>query len=254
MILKCFGTAGYHPSEDRHTSCYYLPDAALVLDAGTGIFRLTAELLSQPRESIDILLSHAHLDHVVGLTFLLDTMSVTKLRHVRVWGEAAKLLAVREHLYNSLIFPVPPSLEFVDLASQPSRLPLAADGAFLVDWFKLEHAGGSLGYVVEVGGRRLAYITDTTARPNSAYVAALTNLDLLIHECNFGNAHHELAEKTGHSWLAAVTDVVRRCLPAKTLLVHHNPLAKLLGGELKLDAEQIALNMTLAQDGDAIEY
>lgn len=254
MIVKCFGTAGYHPSEDRHTSCYYLPDASLLLDAGTGIFRLTEELLKNPRESIDILLSHAHLDHVMGLTFLLDTMAVTKLKNVRVIGEATKLQAIREHVYDPLIFPVPPNLEFVTLPPNKQRFKLASANAFLTDWIPLEHPGGSMGYVIEVGSRRLAYITDTTARPNSPYLAEIYNLDLLIHECNFGDAHTELAEMTGHSWLSAVTEIVRRCRPAKTLLVHHNPVSKLLGDELALNAEQIAPNMQLAHDGDAVEF
>ena len=120
MIIKCFGTAGYHPSEDRHTSCYYIPELSLLLDAGTGIFRLTAELLAEPRESVDIWLSHAHLDHVVGLTFLLDTMAVTTLKRVRVFGEAAKLKAIRERIYHEMIFPVEPTLEFIELPDSSS--------------------------------------------------------------------------------------------------------------------------------------
>lgn len=254
MIVKCFGTAGYHPSEDRHTSCYYLPDAGLLFDAGTGIFRLTAELLSSPRESIDILLSHAHLDHVVGLTFLLDTIAVTKLKHVRVIGEPEKLHTIRQHLYDSLMFPVPPDFEFVELPESVTRFSLGAVGAYLVDWMPLKHSGGSLGFVIEVNGRRLAYITDTTANPNSPYVESLSDIDLLLHECNFGDEHRELAAKTGHSWLSAVTAVVQKCRPKHTLLTHHNPLGKLLGSELQLGPEQVALSMQLVNDCDVIEY
>ncbi len=254
MIVKCFGTAGYHPSEERHTSCYYLPDCGLLLDAGTGIFRLTAELLDNPRESIDVLLSHAHLDHVVGLTFLLDTMAVTKLKHVRVIGEQDKLSAIRQHLYDSLLFPVPPEFEFVELSRNVTRFPLGVEGAFLVDWIPLKHSGGSLAFVLETDGRRLAYVTDTTATLESPYVAALRDIDLLLHECNFGDEHRELAEKTGHSWLSAVTEVVRRCRPKRTLLTHHNPLAKMLGSEIKLGPDELALNMQVVNDCDVIEY
>jgi ribonuclease Z len=254
MIVKCFGTAGYHPCEERHTSCYYLPELGLLLDAGTGIFRLTAELLAEPRESIDIWLSHAHLDHVAGLTFLLDTMAVTTLRRVRVFGEAAKLQAIRERLYYALIFPVEPQMEFVELPDSTGPSLVSGRRDYWVQWMPLQHPGGAVGYVIECDGKRLAYITDTTATPNSAYLPALRELDLLLHECNFDDDDRELAEKTGHSWLSAVVEVVKKCRPRQTQLIHHNPLAELLGKTLALDAEQKKLNLHLAKDRDAIEF
>ena len=254
MIVKCFGTAGYHPSEDRHTSCYYLPELSLLLDAGTGIFRLTAELIATPRESIDIWLSHAHLDHVVGLTFLLDTMAVTSLKHIRVFGEAAKLDAIRKHLYHDLIFPVEPRMEFVELPE--SSEPFAVSGIcdYSAQCMHLKHPGGSVGYVFECKGKRFAYITDTTATPDSSYIQSLRDLDLLLHECNFGDQHRELAEKTGHSWLSAVTQLVMQCRPKQTQLIHHNPLAEMLGLQLQLDRSHSQANIHLAKDRDEILF
>ena len=55
------GTAGYHPSETRHTSCLMLPEVGVVLDAGSGMFRVRDLLTTK---TLDIFLSHAHLDHV----------------------------------------------------------------------------------------------------------------------------------------------------------------------------------------------
>ncbi len=254
MIIKCFGTAGYHPSEDRHTSCYYIPELSLLLDAGTGIFRLTAELLAEPRESLDIFLSHAHLDHIVGLTFLLDTMAVTTLKHIRVFGEAAKLKAIRERIYFDMIFPVEPAMEFIELPDLASPFLVSGHREYLVQWLPLEHPGGAVGYVIESAGKRLAYITDTTAYPNSPYISDLRDLDLLLHECNFGDKHKDLAEKTGHSWQSAVMGVVQQCRPRQTQLIHHNPLGEMLGIELRLTPEQIKLGMHLAKDRDSIEF
>jgi ribonuclease Z len=254
MIIKCFGTAGYHPSEDRHTSCYYIPELSLLLDAGTGIFRLTAELLAEPRESVDIWLSHAHLDHVVGLTFLLDTMAVTTLKHVRVFGEAAKLKAIRERIYHEMIFPVEPAMEFMELPDSSSPFLVSGYRDYFVQWLPLMHPGGAVGYVIEYSGKRLAYITDTTAYPDSPYLEELHDLDLLLHECNFGDEHQALAEKTGHSWQSAVEGVVKRCQPRQTQLIHHNPLAEILGIALSLTPEQKKLGMHLTKDCNAIEF
>ena len=68
MKLLLLGTGGYHPNQRRHTACLMLPEAGIVLDAGTGFFRVRQHVATP---SLDILLTHAHLDHVVGLTYLL---------------------------------------------------------------------------------------------------------------------------------------------------------------------------------------
>lgn len=254
MIVHCFGTAGYHPSETRHTSCFYVPELALMLDAGTGLFRLIAALRSEPKSAIDIWLSHAHLDHVVGLTFLLDAMAVTPLKRVRLFGQSNKLAAVRDHLYHEQLFPVEPRMDFIELTERPMRLTTCDGRSYQVQWVPLEHPAGSVGYIIESGGKRLAYVTDTTANEHSSYVSQLKSLDLLIHECNFDDEHRELGIKTGHSWLSAVTGVVRQCQPQQTLLVHHNPLAELLNCELQLAAEHEQLKMRIANDRDAIAF
>lgn len=252
MKVYCLGTTGYHPSPTRHTACYYLPELSLVLDAGTGIFGLTDMLRSAPRESLDIFLSHAHLDHIVGLTFLLDTFAVTSLKRVRVLGSRPKLEAVQQHLFAELLFPLlPKQLEFQPLEELdcPYRLPNGAT----IEWFPMEHPGGSHGFRLEFAGRSLAYVTDTVARPQAAYVQQVQGVDLLLHECYFTDEHRELAEKTGHSWLSAVTDIVRRVGARQTALIHLNPLAETLQMNMQLSAEQLALGMHIPADGACLE-
>ena len=102
MKIHCLGTAGYHPNNDRHTSCYYLPESGIALDCGTGAYRLPGVLQGN---RLDILLSHAHLDHTAGLTFLLDVVAAYPIEKIRIWGEADKLAAVQEHLFDPVIFP-----------------------------------------------------------------------------------------------------------------------------------------------------
>src|SRR3569623_881759 len=102
LKLHLLGTSGYHPTERRQTACCMLPEAGIVLDAGTGFFRIR-ELLAAP--TLDIFITHAHLDHVVGLTFMLSTLWQRSVERVRVHGAAEKLAAVREHLLDEAMFP-----------------------------------------------------------------------------------------------------------------------------------------------------
>src|SRR5262245_41983912 len=112
MKLLLLGTCGYHPNERRQTACLMLPEAGIVLDAGTGFFRVRKHVQTK---SLDILLTHTHLDHVVGLTFLLTTTFESSLERVTVHGEAEKLAAVRQHLLSEHLFPAPLPCEWQPL-------------------------------------------------------------------------------------------------------------------------------------------
>ncbi len=219
MKLHCLGTAGYHPSATRHTSCYFIPEASLLFDAGSGVFRLE-KLLQQ--EEISILLSHAHLDHVFGLTFFLDFVATTPLRKIHVYGERTKLEAIQTHLFHELMFPVLPPIEWHAIEDLGSEFLL--NGA-RCRWFPLDHPGGSVGYRIDWPGLSLAYITDTTATPQSAYWSEIQGVDWLIHECNFSDEWVDLAIKTGHSWTSAVLESVANAGIPRLILAHINPLA-----------------------------
>ena len=69
MKLILLGTSGYHPSDRRHTPCLAIPSCGVVLDAGTGMYRLGRYLKT---DELDIFLTHAHLDHVIGLSYLIQ--------------------------------------------------------------------------------------------------------------------------------------------------------------------------------------
>src|SRR5947207_3968438 len=122
MKLLLLGTSGYHPSEQRQTACLMLPEAGIVLDAGTGFFRVRQHLATA---TLDILLSHTHLDHVAGLTFLLSTRFQKKLDRICVHGTAEKLAACREHLLNENLFPAPLPVEWMPLADGPLMIGAA---------------------------------------------------------------------------------------------------------------------------------
>ena len=96
MKLILLGTSGYHPSDRRQTPCLAIPACGVVLDAGTGMYRLGRYLKT---DEVDIFLTHAHLDHVIGLTYLFSVMWEHPLRRVTVHGLPEKLDAVEKHLF-----------------------------------------------------------------------------------------------------------------------------------------------------------
>jgi ribonuclease BN (tRNA processing enzyme) len=216
MKIHLLGTTGYHPNRRRQTACFMLPEQGILLDAGTGIFR-ARELITAP--TLDIFLTHAHLDHVAGLTYLFDVLFQKRLDRVTVHADAEKLEAIRRHLLSPLIFPVALPCEYRAIKAQ---VPLV-DGGQLT-YFPLKHPGGSLGFRLDWPGHSLAYVTDTTARRDAEYIAKIRGVDLLIHECYFNDEQPELAEKTGHSCVTPVAEVARAAQVKRLVLMHMNPL------------------------------
>jgi ribonuclease BN (tRNA processing enzyme) len=219
MKIVLLGTTGYHPTDARQTACMMLPGSGIMLDAGTGLYRARDYLATS---WLDIFITHTHLDHVMGLTFLFDVIWDSSLETVRVHAAPDKLAALREHLFSESLFPAMPPLDWRPLAHGPQTLP---DGATLRH-FPLQHPGGSVGYRLDWPDRSLAYVTDTTAREDADYVEKIRGVDLLIHECYFPDGWEEKAELTGHSCISAVARVARAADVGRMVLVHINPLAQ----------------------------
>ncbi len=216
MKLILLGTTGYHPNDRRHTPCMMLPEAGVVLDAGTAMFRVRDHLATA---TLDIFLTHAHLDHVVGLTFLLEIVYRKRVDRIVVHGREEKLQAIAEHLFSEHIFPVDPPFEMRPLADEVS---LAGGGR--LTHFPLEHPGGALGFRLDWPESSMAYVTDTTARADAPYIEQIRGVDLLLHECYFSDADKDLAELTGHSCISPVAEVARAADVGRLVLVHINPL------------------------------
>jgi ribonuclease Z len=244
--LILLGTTGYHPNDRRHTPCLLLPDYGLMLDAGTATYR-AGEYLKTPE--LDIFLTHAHLDHVVGLTFLFSVMHAHPLQRITLHALPQKLAAVEKHLFSEALFPTRPPFEFRPLEKSFAL----ADGGLLTH-FPLAHQGGSVGYRLDWPGHSMAYVTDTTADPGAAYVAKIRGVDLLIHECYYPDAQAEWARKVGHSHTTPVAQVARQAGAKRLVLVHLNPLST-ADDPIGLDtARAIFPNTVLGEDRMELEF
>jgi ribonuclease BN (tRNA processing enzyme) len=250
MRVHFLGTGGYHPNERRHTACLWLPELQTAFDAGTGTFRLvnllmTAAGTSEPPADgaisttpaaappavaarpgeLDICLSHAHLDHIVGLSYLLVPMVLDRLHTVRIHAQADAIAAIREHLFAPAVFPVEPEFEYCPL--QPGQTVTLGGGARLSHQPLPSHPGGSTAYRVDWTDRStgrprsLAYVTDTTV--DGTYHSFVRGVDLLIHECYFADAEADWAEKTGHSHLTPIVALARQSNAQRLMLMHVDP-------------------------------
>ena len=214
MRLIFLGTGGYHANERRETASLMIPELGLIFDAGSSIFRVASRLLST---EVDLFLTHAHLDHIMGLTILLVPMLKKEITRCRIHAEPHVIDAVRTHLLSQPIFPVLPDFEFIPLTDRV----LIAGGRATITSHPLKHPGGSRGFLLNVDGHRLAYITDTTV--DGSYTEFIRGADVLIHECNFGDDMAQWCQPTGHSHTTAVAQLARDAGVGRLYLTHIDP-------------------------------
>ncbi len=213
MRFIFLGTGGYHPNERRHTAGVMFPEIGLVFDAGTGFFRVPERAQTQ---ELQVFLTHAHLDHVVGLTYLLAPMFSGQLQRVSVYSTEQYLQAVREHLFSGPLFPVMPPYQFVPLATE-TPLPLGG----VLTHHPLTHPGGALGFKATWPDRSVAYITDTVV--DHSYLEFIRGVDVLIHECYFPDVDAAAAAKTGHCHTTPVAELARAAQVGRLVLLHIDP-------------------------------
>jgi ribonuclease BN (tRNA processing enzyme) len=213
MRVEFLGTGGYHPNETRHTTCVMLPELGVVFDAGTGFFRVPERVCTP---DLHIFLSHAHLDHIVGLTYVLSSLSIGEFKRAHLYGTEATLTAVREHLFAQPIFPVMPAYEFHPLTP---RVAIPEGG--VLTHMSLSHPGGSTGFRIDWPQRSLAFITDTTV--DGTYTEFVRGVNLLIHECYLPDERAEWAKVIGHSSTTPVAQLAREAEAGQLVLIHVDP-------------------------------
>jgi phosphoribosyl 1,2-cyclic phosphodiesterase len=244
VIVRLWGTRGSlptpgagHASYGGNTSCVAVStDGArslVVIDAGTGI-RALGDELAPDVQRVDILLSHLHLDHIIGLGFF-SALTVPGL-DVHLWGPASQLLDLHTRLSRYLSPPLFP-LRLRDL---PCRLELheVVPGRFEVPGLEVTaalvcHPGATLGYRLDDGKGTVAYLSDhepalgarvfpETPEWTSGYDLA-AGADLLIHDAQYEDLEYPDHVGWGHSTVTHALALARVAGVRHLVAFHHDP-------------------------------
>lgn len=237
--VKFWGVRGSMPASapcyfdvGGNTSCVEVRcgDRILILDAGTGAHAAGAALREEDVQSLDLLFSHCHYDHILGLPFFAPIHS-PKTR-MRIWAghfldDMTCETMVRQFMMPPF-FPVGPdcmkaNIEYHDFKAG-NNLDLG-DG-IVIETMRLNHPGGAIAYRINFGKRAVCYVTDTEhvgAVLEPAILKFINNADIVIYDATYTDEEFPQFIGYGHStWQHGA----RLCKAAnvKTYVIFHHRL------------------------------
>ena len=199
MKIKLIGSARGSGPQYQYLISYLINDR-IAIDAGC--IGLMTPLAAQKRIT-DIVLSHAHIDHVASLPLLIDNVYQPGPSCPTVWGSAATLRSLRADLFNDRIWPDVIRLSeseapFVQLSEFKANQTISL-GPISITAVELQHVVPTFGFVVEDEEGAVAFVSDTA--PTDAIWKKLNdtdNLRAVFLEASFPNSMAWLAEKSMH--------------------------------------------------------
>lgn len=244
MRLTIWGCRGSVPTPGPqtvryggNTSCVEVSPGdgtVIVLDAGTGIRSLGADLCRRGTREITLCLTHLHLDHLEGLRFfdpLWDERNV-----IDIWGPRSPVANLRDRIAKAFSPPLFP----VDLADVPARVTFRntprkpwSIGNAKVAAAPVAHPGPTVGYRIQNGNSVLAYIPDhepalagaitTRTREWISGASVAAEADVLLHDAQYFGDEYESRVGWGHSSVDDAVAFTQAVDARRLVLFHHEP-------------------------------
>ena len=186
-------------SRRQHLSCFVVDDC-VAIDAGSLAMAATT---AQKKQIRDVILTHAHLDHIAGLPLFIDDLFATLDEPVCVHCSSEVIATLERDIFNWEIYP-----RFTELKNEHGAVmryqPFEADDEFFVRHLRIKsiavnHKVASVGFVVSDGKTAFA-LTGDTAEMDGFWqnINAEKNLSALLIECAFPNELEKLSETSHH--------------------------------------------------------
>lgn len=221
MKLKILGCSGGIGGNLRTTSM--LLDHDVLIDAGTGVGDLSLEEMS----AIDhVFLTHSHLDHIVSIPFMLDSVGGMRNRPLTIYAIEETLEALQQHIFNWKIWPdfgQIPTPQQPHMRYQMITLgkPVTLNGREITA-LPANHVIPAVGYQLDSGTSSLVFSGDTTMQDDFwDVVNRIDNLEYLIIETAFPDSEKELAVLSKHLCPSMLAEELKKLRGSPQIFITH---------------------------------
>jgi phosphoribosyl 1,2-cyclic phosphodiesterase len=204
------------------------PGGLAVLDAGTGIVPFGWALHKGSVRDLDIILSHAHYDHVLGLPFF--TPLHDPAFRITLWYAGGEGAADGRALLDALMRP--PFLPFgrrdlrasVRFAPLPTGGAVALGGGTRLVTAPVCHPGGALALRLEAQGAAFVHVPDFEmdgGEADAALIEFLRGADLVFLDSTYTPEDYDAHRGFGHAHWEGCARIAAAAGLARCGLFHH---------------------------------
>ena len=240
MELKFWGVRGSFPVSEKdktgyggHTLCagIWSSDGRLIIvDAGTGIRDLGKEIMKSEAGNpveLHLLLTHFHLDHIMGLPFFKPLRSPRVTITFYADEEPELIERYLDGLMDGRYFPYGLSeTEAVKIFKKIEGDSFSI-GKVGISQCPLHHPQGSVAYRLEEEGKSIVFATDTehpTQGHDQRLISFSRGADFLIYDAMFTPQEYAAGRQGwGHSTWLDGTEVAKAAGVGTLCLSHFNP-------------------------------
>jgi ribonuclease BN (tRNA processing enzyme) len=199
-------------SPRQHLTCFVVDDC-VAFDAGS---LAMATSLGQKEKIRDVVVTHAHLDHIAGLPLFVDDLFATLTRPVRIYATQEVIDVLEHDVFNWSVYPRfseltndnGPVMEYVPFRTcTPFRVR-----HLTVKAVEVNHKVPSSGFIISEGGTSVALSGDT-AEMDLFWegVNQARNVAAVLLECAFPDELQELANISHHLTPSRVSAELAKC-------------------------------------------
>lgn len=250
----------------RATSCVTVEAGGelFIFDAGSGLNRLGAELVKDPKHTkLWLFISHFHTDHVEGLGGFACARDNRFSINLAGASDPDMTLAQKvTEVFDAApgkFGPVTSPIELFEMREETYEI---LDGVQVTSFYA-NHPGTTLGFVLETQKRKLVYCPDseiygergTALQDYDEKLGGLIkDADLLIHDGRYSPEDYKTRKDNGHSSWRSAVELAARFKVRRLMLTHHDDqytdaaLGEVSDKAKKLGAE-LGVDVTMASEG-----
>ncbi|MDL2217804.1 MBL fold metallo-hydrolase [Christensenellaceae bacterium OttesenSCG-928-M15] len=191
----------------------------LLLDAGTGL------IAAPVSHRADILLSHAHMDHLLGLTSYPGIFQTNSEVHIYACPHEGRFAYGQiKTLLKRPYWSVDIGAQFKNTALHDIKTSSFDIGKVHVEVMEGDHPGGSTIYRLSHEDVSVVYAIDFEHGEKSGELAAFAkDCTLLLYDAQYTDEEYESKKGCGHSTWEQGVLMGERANARETVLIHHAP-------------------------------